>query len=375
MININDDKRYIKYDLQLFAEGPGGEKTEKATPKKREKVRSEGQVAKSTEIINTAMLLSLFLLIRYLTPYWYNNFANAFSYSFKKIADVEFTQVSVRTATSFINWGIWEVFKNVWPVFLTTVSVAIIANLAQVKWKVSGKMLKPKFSRLNPASGVKKMFSPHTLAELFKSLAKVGVVVWVAYDTISGDESLLVSLYEFDLIKAVGLIGNMIIDFGIRISFLFLLISLADIKFVRSKFEKDIRMTKQEIKDEWKNSEGNPEIKGKIKRKQREMSMRRMMQDLPTADVIITNPTHFAVAVKYDMNEHPAPYIVAKGADLVAAKIKEKAREFKIEIIENKPLARMIYFNVDIGEQIPQEMYQAVAEVLAFVYSLKNKKK
>ncbi|MDF2820709.1 MAG: hypothetical protein K0R15_1150 [Clostridiales bacterium] len=375
MIKISNYNIYLKFDLQLFAEGPGGEKTEKATPKKREKARNEGQVAKSTELINSVMLLAFFLSIKILVPFWSKNFMNSFRNGFSKISEIDLKGMTLNTATSIFRWGILEIIRNIWPILLVTFLIAIIMNVVQVKWKISTKSLQPKFSKLNPIKGMKKMFSPQTLMELVKSLAKVGIVVWITISTLTGEDSVILILYDVSLIQAIGVIGEMIIDLGTKISVFFLIVAFIDIKYVRSKFEKDLRMTKQEVKEEYKNIEGNPEIKGKIRRKQREISMRRMMQDLPTADVIITNPTHFAVAIKYDISEHPAPFIIAKGADLIAARIKEKAKEFKIEIVENKPLARMIYYNVEIGEQVPQEMYQAVAEVLAFVYSLKNKKK
>jgi flagellar biosynthetic protein FlhB len=375
VIKISNYNIYLKFDLQLFAEGPGGEKTEKATPKKREKARNEGQVAKSTELINSVMLLAFFLSIKILVPFWSKNFMNSFRNGFSKISEIDLKGMTLNTATSIFRWGILEIIRNIWPILLVTFLIAIIMNVVQVKWKISTKSLQPKFSKLNPIKGMKKMFSPQTLMELVKSLAKVGIVVWITISTLTGEDSVILILYDVSLIQAIGVIGEMIIDLGTKISVFFLIVAFIDIKYVRSKFEKDLRMTKQEVKEEYKNIEGNPEIKGKIRRKQREISMRRMMQDLPTADVIITNPTHFAVAIKYDISEHPAPFIIAKGADLIAARIKEKAKEFKIEIVENKPLARMIYYNVEIGEQVPQEMYQAVAEVLAFVYSLKNKKK
>ena len=166
--------------------------------------------------------------------------------------------------------------------------------------------------------------------------------------------------------------GNIIIEFGIEISIIFIVIGIVDYIFQKWKFGEDMKMTKQEVKDEYKNTEGNPEIKGRIRQKMREASQRRMMQDVPKADVVITNPTHFAVAIKYDAEVSKAPIVVAKGEDYLAQKIKEVAREHNVEIVENKPLARMLYHNVDIGAEIPPELYQAVAEVLAMVYHMKN---
>ena len=185
-------------------------------------------------------------------------------------------------------------------------------------------------------------------------------------------QNTLFLLYEIPLIHVILLMGEIIIDTGLKISAIYIIIGLADYIYQKHKFKEDMKMTKQEVKDEFKNTEGNPEIKGRQRSRMREASQRRMMQDLPTADVVITNPTHLSVAVKYDAEQNKAPIVIAKGADYLAMQIREKARECKIEIVENKPLARMLYTNVDIGAEIPPELYQAVAEVLAFVYNMKQ---
>ncbi|MBR6638200.1 MAG: EscU/YscU/HrcU family type III secretion system export apparatus switch protein, partial [Lachnospiraceae bacterium] len=183
----------------------------------------------------------------------------------------------------------------------------------------------------------------------------------------------LFNLYNYSLQQVLVYIGDFVINAGIKISIVMLIIGFADYIYQRFKFNKDIMMTKQEVKDEYKNSEGDPQIKGQIKRRMMQASQRRMMQSVPKADVVITNPTHFAVAIQYDPQTAKAPVVLAKGEDYLAAKIKDVAREHNISIVENKPLARMLYYNVDIGMEIPPELYQAVAEVLAFVYKMKNK--
>ena len=179
-------------------------------------------------------------------------------------------------------------------------------------------------------------------------------------------------MYDLGLNQAVALVGTLIINTGIKISIVYLVIGLADFIYQKHKFNEDMKMTKQEVKDEYKNTEGDPQIKGRQRRKMQEVSQKRMMQDVPKADVVITNPTHFAVALKYEAEVSSAPVVLAKGEDYLAQKIKEVARENKIEIVENKPLARMLYHNVDVGAEIPPELYQAVAEVLAAVYKAKN---
>ncbi len=205
------------------------------------------------------------------------------------------------------------------------------------------------------------------------SIVKVVLIGAVIFFTIKDEWVYLFRFYEMPLNQALEVIGSIVINTGLKIAFIYLLVGFADLFYQRYKFKKDIKMTKQEVKDEFKNAEGDPQIKGKIRAKMREASQRRMMQSVPQADVVITNPTHFAVAVKYDASAGTAPIVLAKGADYVAQKIKEIARESHVEIVENKPLARMLYANVEVGQEIPPELYQAVAEVLAMVYKMQGK--
>lgn len=254
------------------------------------------------------------------------------------------------------------------PILLIGFAVAFISDLFQVKWRPTTKPLQPKFSKLNPLNGFKKIFSAQSLVELVKSITKILLIALVSYSYIKDKGALLYALYDMSMMQAVNLIGETVIDLGIRISAIYMIIAGADFMYQKYKFKNDMKMTKQEVKEEYKNAEGDPEIKGKIKARMREASQRRMMQAIPKADVVITNPTHYAVAIQYDTEVAPAPIVVAKGSDYLAQKIKEIARENNIEIVEDKPLARMLYANVDVDKQIPPELYQAVAEVLAMVY-------
>ena len=254
------------------------------------------------------------------------------------------------------------------PILLIGFAVAFISDLFQVKWRPTTKPLRPKFSKLNPLNGFKKIFSAQSLVELVKSIAKILLIALVSYSYIKDKGALLYALYDMSMMQAVNLIGETVIDLGIRISAIYMIIAGADFMYQKYKFKNDMKMTKQEVKEEYKNAEGDSEIKGKIKARMREASQRRMMQAIPKADVVITNPTHYAVAIQYDTEVAPAPIVVAKGSDYLAQKIKEIARENNIEIVEDKPLARMLYANVDVDKQIPPELYQAVAEVLAMVY-------
>ena len=199
------------------------------------------------------------------------------------------------------------------------------------------------------------------------------MILFIAYDSVKDHAQELFVLYDLPLRQAISLIGEIVIDTGLKISIFYFILGLVDYIYQYRKFKEDMKMTKQEVKDEFKNSEGNPEIKGRQKQKMREVSHRRMMADIPKADVIITNPTHYAVALQYDSDVASAPIVLAKGEDYLALKIKEMAKEHRIEIVENKPLARMLYANVEIGGEVPPELYQAVAEVLAIVYNKKHR--
>ncbi|MDE6516344.1 MAG: flagellar biosynthesis protein FlhB, partial [Acetatifactor sp.] len=273
----------------------------------------------------------------------------------------------------FFNQLMVNVLLIILPILLIGYVVSFLCDLVQVKWKVSSKPLKPKLSKLNPLKGIKKIFSVNALVELVKAILKIALILYITYSFMKDKVVLIFSLYDMPLMQALSLVAETVTDLGIRIASVYAVIAMADYIYQKFKFQQDMKMTKQEVKDEYKNAEGDPQIKGKIRQKMREASMRRMMQALPQADVVITNPTHFAVAIQYDPEVADAPLVLAKGSDHLAARIKEIARENHIEIVENKPLARMLYANVEVGQMVPPELYQAVAEVLAFVYQLQGK--
>ena len=364
-------------DLQFFAkDGEGGEKTEEPTSKKLDDARKEGQVAKSKEIANGFGLLSFFLVLKFMSGYMGISLIECFSYFYAEIPEtVELIANPVPEAAmmSLLISAVIILLKMILPILLIGFVVAFVSDYVQVKWRPTAKPLMPKFSKLNPISGFKKIISANSIVELIKSIAKIGLIAYVVYSYLKDKTNQIFMLYDIQLTQAVILIGELVIDLGIRISIVYMIIAAADFVYQKWKFHEDMKMTKQEIKEEYKNQEGNPEVKGKIRSKMREASQRRMMQSLPEADVVITNPTHYAVAIKYNPDTSPAPIVIAKGEDYLAQKIKEVAREHQVEIVENKPLARMLYANVEIGAEIPPELYQAVAEVLAFVYHLKGK--
>lgn len=374
-----EEKQYffLEYNLQWFAkEGEGGEKTEPATAKKLKDARDEGQVAKSKELSAAVDLIALFLVLKIFISYIGENLLSIFPVIYNKMPDIindSAGGMSIFSATTVVNNVMLVILKVLAPVFIVGIMCCILINIFQVGWKVTAKPMKPKASKINPLSGFKRIFSKDSLFELLKSIAKIALITYVAYTSIKDHQNELFLLYDIPLMQVIILIGSIVIDAGFQISLVYLVVGIVDWLYQKHKFKEDMKMTKQEVKDEYKNTEGNPEIKGRQRSKMREVSQRRMMQNLPTADVVITNPTHLSVAIKYDAEQNSAPVVIAKGEDFLAMKIREIAKENNIEIVENKPLARMLYANVDVGAEVPPELYQAVAEVLAFVYSLKNK--
>ncbi len=367
----------FKIDLQWFAkDGPGGEKTEPATAKKLREAREDGKVAKSKELTAAFDLIVLFLVMKIFISYVADGLMEVFTYSYGLIPDFlenNAKDLSTQAVAGVFNTLILKIILICAPFFLFGMAITIIISILQVGWKVTGKPLKPKGDKFNPINGFKRIFSKDSLFELLKSILKIFIIIYVAYTSIKDEADNLFILYEIPLMQAIILCGTIIIDAGFKISIVYLVIGIADFIYQKYKFNEEMKMTKQEVKDEYKNTEGNPEIKGRQRQRMREASRRRMMQDVPNADVVITNPTHLAVAIKYDAEAQRAPVVLAKGEDYLAQKIKEAAKEHHVEIVENKPLARMLYANVDIGQEIPPELYQAVAEVLAMVYNMKNR--
>lgn len=370
-----DDYRLLKLNLQLFAkDGPGGEKTEPATQKKLDDARKEGQVAKSKEIVNAAFLVGVFYMLQFTIGTIGEGLIDTFNENYSIIPNyVNRESMTISTATKVFENAMWDILLICAPILLVTVFISFFGDFVQVRWRPTAKPITPKFNRISPVSGFKRIFSVQSLINLLKSMAIVAICLYIIYGEIVDNFNGIVNIYEISLEAALVFAGEMVFGVATKISLLYLIIGVIDLIYQRRKFNEDMKMTKQEVKDEFKNTEGNPTIKQQQRRRMREASQRRMMQKLPEADVVITNPTHFAVAIKYDLSIADAPVVLAKGEDYLAMKIKEIARENDVEIVENKPLARALYASVDVGEKIPQELYQAVAEVLAFVYGVKNR--
>ncbi len=367
---LKRDYSELQLNYQLFAAG-GDDKTEKATPKKKSDARKKGQVFQSREMSAALVLIIMIVTLKALGSNLYSQITlymkNAFSEYVKLTGQFDLNLVMKLFIEALI-----VLAKTVLPLLIVAALSAVIIGYAQVGYLFTFETLKVKGNRINPLSGFKRIFSVRSLVELLKSIIKIVIVVWVAYSYLKSKTNEVIALMDADLFSILAFIGDATFNVGIKISFAMVILGFADFLYQKFDYEKNLRMTKQEVKDEYKQTEGNPEIKGKIKQKQRQMSMKRMMKDIPKADVVITNPTHFAVAIKYDLEKATAPFVLAKGQDYIALRIKQIATENKVQIVENKPLARTLYSTVDIGEAIPPELYQAVAEILAFVYKLKN---
>ena len=347
------------------------EKTEEATPKKKSEARKKGQIARSKDVGLAITMVTCTLVILLLSGMIVGNLKDTMVYFLQSGMLQDINEMSIK---SIVLTVLMKAALCILPVVVPIMIAGIVASLMQTGFLLTGEPLKPKFSKLNPISGFKNMFSKKSFVDLLKNLAVVTVIGFIGFLYVRDNYDKILQISNTYLPSLGGQVQDLVVGIFFQVSVVLVIIAAADY-FVQFKFhQKDLRMTKQEIKEEYKQMEGDPQIKSKIKQKQREMATRRMMASVADATVVITNPTHLSIALKYEEGNNEAPKVVAKGADLVALKIKEVAKENDVPIMENKPLARMIYEQVDIDREVPQEMYQAVAEILAMVYKLKNKK-
>ncbi len=348
----------------------GEEKTEKATPKKRRDQRKEGNVLQSKEIVTAASVLGIFTSMRLLIGFITKTMLAYYSQSFEELGT---TEVSTDTIMPIFVDVITVVVVTVLPICLIAIFLGIIPTVAQTKGLFTMKALKPKFSRLNPLSGIKKLFSLQAIVGILKGLIEVIIISVVIYNEIVARMPKFIALMNTGVMQGITYAALTIFDMVMLICIMLVFVAAADFLFQWWQFEKKLMMSKQEVKEEFKQMEGDPQIKSKIKQRQQQMAAQRMMHDVPTADVVVRNPTHYAVALKYDQDENNAPQVVAKGKDFLALRIVAIAEENDVMTIENPPLARSLYSMVDIGREIPAELYNAVAEVLTVVYREKNK--
>ena len=350
-----------------MAQSGDDEKTEEPTSRKLEKAREEGQVARSTELpaasVTIAALGMLYLTGDTLIHKMAEAFVSGFNFDRKLVH-------SPNLLPAIFGHEVLESFILVAPLMLLTITIAIASSGATGGFLFSTKAIAPKGSKLNPLNGLKRMFGTKALVELVKALLKfalvAGVVTWVLYDNVSTLNNIGKMAFE----PAMAVAGQLLAKSALIMACALILIAAIDVPFQRWEFMKSMRMSIQDIKDEMKDMEGRPEVKAQIRRRQREMANRRMIDNVKDADVVITNPEHFAVALSYDPNGDSAPVLLAKGTDEVAARIRAEAEKHGIEIFRAPPLARALYFTTDLDQPVPEDLYYAVAQVIAYVFNL-----
>lgn len=357
----------MKLDLQFFA---ADEKTEKATPKKRQDTRKKGQVPKSQDVNTGFLLIMVFGTLFLLGGYMEGTMEGMYRIAFNEYIHRDLTEEE--THSIFVEMTV-EISKIIAPIMGVAVVAGIASNLLQVGIMFTGEPLKMDLKKLDPIKGAKRIFSARALVELFKSLLKISFVGVITFSIIWVNKDQMMMMSQKSVQVALSFFGTITTIMGLASALALLLLSVLDYTYQKYDHEKNIRMSKKDIKDEHKNIEGDPQIKAKIKEKQRQMSASRMMSEVPDADVVITNPTHYAIAIKYDETKSSAPYVVAMGVDFLALKIKEVAKSNDVITVENRPLARALYQHSEVDQPIDEQFYKAVAEVLAYVYQLEKK--
>ena len=353
-----------------MAEESFQEKTEQATPKRREEARRKGQVARSNELSSLAILMAGLLAMLGLGSYVYSNLTAFMIDQFSNGVAVQLTPLNL--PTYLFTWSTSYV-RIVFPFVVLLVIAALAVNYAQVGVIFTATPLEPKANRISPLQGLKRIFSSRGLVELVKGLFKVTVVTIITYWTIADEFNDFVALVDMGVPQILDSSGSVLMTLGFRICTVLMILAIFDYLFQRFDYEKNLRMTRHEVRQELKQQEGDPQIRARVRSLQRELSQKRMMEDVGQADVVVTNPTHVAVALRYLPEESAAPVVVAKGQRLIAEKIKDLARLAGVPLVENKPLARALFKAVRIGDEIPEELFKAVAEVLAFVFQLRRK--
>lgn len=338
-------------------------KTEKATPQRRDKVRKEGKIPRSRELSSSLALMSVICLLHWSKPNWIQEWHDLMDRLLNTAVNSD-----IGTNSAVLSWTGVAAFKWIAPPALVGLGAAVMVQFAQGGIVFAPVAIAPKFTKLSPAQNVKQLFSIGGYSRLLKSLVPLTIVVYITFLIITSDWSAIIHASTAGLAALPNALMGRVWEIGWKSAFVFTLWSVVDYALQRRKFENDLKMSKQEIRDESKQNEGNPHSKNRTRKLQRQMRKKRMMQDVKKATVIITNPTHFAVALRYDLETMGAPVVVAKGQDLVAKQIRQIAQWHDVPMVENPPLARALYRSVDVGSVIPNKLYTAVAEILAFVY-------
>ena len=350
--------------------GEGQERTEKATPKRRQEARRKGQVAQSRELPSVLILMTAMGFFYFAGTWMFWNMSEVVGGIYQQLDTLRFEAVS--DVSSLATAIFSKVFLILIPFFVAVLIAGLGANIGQVGFEMHGEPMRPKLSKFNPIAGLKRLISLKALVELVKSLFKILIIGLIAVGVVKKEMSKFPALMQQEVVDILVYIGKVAFEIFFYVCLALIILAVLDYVYQRWQHEENLKMTKQEVKDERKQTEGDPKVKGRIRKAQLEMAARRMMAAVPEADVVITNPVHLAVALKFDAEQMVAPTVVAKGAGVVAEKIKDKAREHLVPIVEDKPLAQALHKMVEIGEFIPVELYRAVAEVLAYVYRLKG---
>ncbi|MDP8221953.1 MAG: flagellar biosynthesis protein FlhB [Candidatus Lernaella stagnicola] len=354
-----------------MAEDNDQEKSEPATPQKREKAKEEGQVAQTRELPSALVFGASLLVFSSLATWMWDHLEMVFRMPLTLIGQVEITATTLRPILKDL---LVHTVVLLGPLLGIIVTVGVAAHVVQTGLMFSPKALEPKLDRINPLEGAKRFISLRGLVEAVKNIAKIVVIGFVVWRTVNAETDQLLNMTNQDAWAVMTFVLIMAFRIFVRVAVLLLILAALDYAYQRYEHEKKLRMTKQEIKDEMKQSEGDPKVKARIRSIQREIAMRRMMQEVPEADVIITNPTHVAVAIKYEALTDLAPRVVAKGQGHVALKIREEAKLHGVPLLERPELARELYRLVKLGQAVPPQLYQALAEILAYVYNLKERR-
>ncbi|MGV8078690.1 MAG: flagellar biosynthesis protein FlhB [Syntrophales bacterium] len=345
------------------------ERTERATPRKREEARKKGQVARSREVVSAAVLSACLICFYFQSSGVMERLMSMMRSSFRR--STVFT-LSADTVPALFAQTVLEMLILLAPFFLTVVLAGLAANAFQVGFRITAESVTPKLSKINPLEGFKRLFSLQSVMELVKSVIKLAIIGFVAYLSVRSELPHLVPLMDQSVPDIVRFMGRVSFRILGTTCVILAVLAVLDYAYQRWEHERNLRMSRQEIKDETKETEGDPLIKSRIRRIQQEMARRRMMAAVPKADVVITNPTHLAVALRYDPERMAAPTVVAKGKGFLAATIREVAERHGVPVVENKPVAQVLYKMVDVSGIIPENLYKAVAEILAFVYKLRE---
>ena len=345
-------------------------KTEKPTAKRLEEARKKGQVSKSMEVNTFAVLLSGLLTLFFAATFIYGHLTGIMAFVLSNAA-----QISIEGADFFffIEEKVRLAALVLAPIAIVVFFMAVLSNLVQIGLNFSAEAVTPQISRIDPIKGFSRLFSARALMDLFKSVSKIAIIGATAYLTIRGELENIVPLADMSPAQIGSYVARISFEIFLKTCWVLAVLAVLDFAFQKWQYIRDLRMTKEEVKEEHKQTEGDPQVRARVRTLQREMARRRMMARVPEADVVVTNPLHLAVALLYDPEQSEAPVVVAKGQALIAEKIKEIALEHEVPIIENKPVAQALYKSVELGEMIPVMLYQAVAEILAYVYRLKGK--